>query len=346
MQFSANYQNYRIDNKPPLSIFDAEITNLNSRITNLEKITSELAKENFRKENNEENSSKFSNEEEVLKMTNPYIEEIENDSYLFLSIVLSYNSAYLSLKYACQTLCSKNISFLAKVYNLAKIFLIPFLLFPGISTPIVQISAFYFLYQETLTSLTSVDLDRLLLLKLFLIIVFGFMIAKEASQAINGIFYSYFEANNKKIYFFSGCYFPQIIQLLMTISLLYISILLMMSTDDSVDLLQNFAALYIVIDLDMIMMDFLRLTKFNLLLIKIDKYFREISKILREKMIYKQDLISMILFQKTIEINYEDKSKASKTIFILSRIFVILFLIIFGVLICVFEVYRSIKEEE
>lgn len=338
--------NYRLDSKPPLSKIDAEIINLNSRISNLEKITKQLAQENFRKDNNEDISSNFSNEEEVPKMTNPYIEEIENDSYLFLSVVLSYNSVYLSLKYAIRTLRSKNIPFMGKFYNLMKVFLIPFLLFPGISTPVVQISCFYFLYQETLTSLTAVDLNRLLLLKLFVIIVFGFMVAKEASQAINGLVYSYFEANNKKIYFLSACYFPQIFQLLMTILLLYISILIMMSTDDSVSLLQNFAALYIIIDLDVIIMDFLRLTKFNLLLLKIDKYFRDISKILQEKMIYKQDLISMILFQKTIEINYEDKSKISKKIFIFCRISAILFLIIFGVLILVFEVYKSIKEDE
>lgn len=168
------------------------------------------------------------------------------------------------------------------------------------------------------------------------------MIAREASQAINAIFYTYFEAKEKKNYFFAFCFFPQLIQLTVTFLLLYISIALMMSTNDSASLLQNFAALYVIIEMDNITMNFLRITKFNMLLLILDNYFHEISGEIEEKTIYSREIVTKVLFQEKIEIDYKQRPEKIKNLFIFTRIAIIFLLIGIGVLFWMAEVYASL----
>ena len=320
--------------------YDQEIQRLQERITRLENNNS------FKtdlKQNNEGYSPEISDGN--VEETKAYIEKIESDSYLYLSVVLSYNSMWLMLRYTWITLGDKTKPFKSKILNLMSVFVAPLLYIPGIATPFVQILCFYHVYNETTAELTTVDIDNLIVLKLFILIIFGFMVANEASQAMNAIFYCYFEARLKNYYFIYGCIMPQLFQLSITFGLLYVTILLLMATDDAVSLLQNFAALYVILELDNIMMNFIRLTKLNILLIYIDRKFKEVRDELSEKQIYRAEIIRKILTEDLIEVDYETKPDVFKNLFIYSRILLIGGLLGFGIWMWVEEVYKSLKLE-
>jgi len=336
--------NYQKSNVPTIypGAVNNELQKLYERIAKLEEVTSNL--EQKCTENDPKNQSEFDNEN--YDDTKAYIEKIESDSYLFLSIVLSYNSIWLTLKYTLRILCASDISLKTKIFSLMSIFFVPLLYVPGLATPLIQVLCFYFVYMESAASLTTVDLNDLIYLKLFLLVTFGFMVAQEASQAINSMFFCYFEATQKKYYFIYFCFLPQLFQLFTTFALLYVSILLMMATDDAVDLLQNFAALYVILELDNIMMNFLRLTKFNILLMKIDRKFKEVRDEFQEKQIYTYKIIRKILIEEEFEVDYEAKPDLYKNLFIYSRVLIILGLIGFGVLMWIVEVYESLSETQ
>ena len=154
--------------------YDQEIQRLQERITRLENNNS------FKtdlKQNNEGYSPEISDGN--VEETKAYIEKIESDSYLYLSVVLSYNSMWLMLRYTWITLGDKTKPFKSKILNLMSVFVAPLLYIPGIATPFVQILCFYHVYNETTAELTTVDIDNLIVLKLFILIIFGFMVANS-----------------------------------------------------------------------------------------------------------------------------------------------------------------------
>lgn len=317
--------------------YDQEIQKLQERISRLENFS---FKSDLKQNDQESPALSDPNVDE----TKAYIERIESDSYLYLSVVLSYNSMWLMLRYTWITLGDKTKPFKSKILNLMSVFVAPLLYIPGIATPFVQILCFYHVYNETTAELTTVDIDNLIVLKLFILIIFGFMVANEASQAVNAIFYCYFEARQKKYYFLYFCILPQLFQVSITFGLLYVTILLLMATDDAVSLLQNFAALYVILELDNIMMNFIRLTKLNILLIYIDKKFKEVRDELSEKQIYRAAIIRKILTEDLIEVDYETKTDVFKNLFIYSRICLIGGLLGFGIWMWIEEVYKSLKQ--
>jgi len=309
--------------------FNSYSKNLSSK---LEKFNKELSMEI--KQDIEAQEEK-KEEVEIVKL---YKEGVDGDSYLYLSVVLSYNALFLMVRFLFQGLCKKEVPLGTKVWGFFSILLAPLLLIPGLMTPVIQTVSFLVVLEDATKNFTGFDKDNLMVIKVMILVVFVLMVSKEASQAINSMFYCYFEAKEKKTYFLSGCFIPQFIQILMTFFLLYVSILLIFSTNDAINLIQNFAALYILLEIDNIVMEFVRLTKFNSILLKIDYGLHGVRKSLNSQEIYSHLVIKKILVEEQIEVDYAAYSKWSKCFFIIVRTLTIAGLIVFGVLIWYFRV--------
>ena len=241
------------------------------RINKLEEKVSNPENKNETPNNKEKHSNLTKLEKTHEESIILFKEKLDCDSYIYLSVILSYNALIYVLRFMC--CCSKNhpkLSFRQKCGKAIGVLFVPCLLIPGLATPCIQIYCFLNILDSAEKGFTSKDKINLIEIKIIILVIFLFMITKEASQAINSCFYCYLKAVDKKRYFLSLCFFPQIIQIAMTFFLLYVSILLIASTDDSISLIQNFAALYILLEIDTIIMQFIRLTKISYVLLNID----------------------------------------------------------------------------
>ena len=325
---------------------------LRTNTSKIEKLEEENAflKERFAKFAGEEDMNKQlsleikneKNEKGDIEAIKLYREGVDGDSYLYLSVVLSYNALILMLRFLCQGLCKREVSLGTKIWGFFSILFAPLLLIPGLITPIIQILSFFVVMEKAEMGFSLSDKDNLMEIKLLILLVFVLMVAKEASQAINSIFYCYFEASVKYTFFLSGCFLPQIIQITMTFFLLYVSILLIFSSDDSINLIQNFAALYILLEIDNIVMEFVRLTKLNSILLKIDYGLHGVREALKSKEIYSHHVIKKILVEKEIEVDFAAYSKSSKCLFIIMRTITIGSLIAFGVMVWYLRVENGV----
>ena len=320
-----NFVKYKAENIETFNVFTK---NLSKKVEKLNKELSIEIKQEIK-------------EEEKTEMIKLYKEGVDGDSYLYLSVVLSYNALTLMIRFLCQGLCKKEVSWKTKIWGFFSILLAPLLLVPGLLTPIIQILSFLFVLEAAEEDFTLSDKNNLMLIKLLILFVFVLMVTKEASQAINGMFYCYFEASVKSTFFLSGCFLPQIIQIIMTFFLLYVSILLIFSSDDSVDLIQNFAALYILLEIDNIVMEFVRLTKLNSILLKIDYGLHGVREALKSQEIYNHQVIKKILVENEIEVDFASHSKWSKYLFIIVRTITLGSLIAFGVMVWYLRVESS-----
>lgn len=160
------------------------------------------------------------------------------------------------------------------------IMIVVFLMLPGLATPTIQMVSFTYIISEVQTEFDedSTYIQNVLIMKIVILFVLLFMVTNEATQSIKSIMYSYSVAVNKTLYFCFLCFVPQIIQLLMTFILFYVSIELIAISDSATDLIQSFAGLYVLLDLDMCIMQFLRTTKFTSLLLNIKKISSRVFK--------------------------------------------------------------------
>lgn len=255
-------------------------------------------------------------------------EEIDCDSYLYFSVVLSYNTIPLLARFLFQGLCNCKIACCPKILMILSIFFSPLLFIPGILTPFIQTVGFISVLQAAVKNFKMHNEENIILIKVLVLFIFVSMIIKEASQALNAMFFLYTESRIKWKYFFYGCFLPQLLQLFMTFLLLYVSVLLILSSEDSIDLIQNFAALYILLEIDNIVMEFMRLTKLNMILLKINLGLHIIRKKLETPAILNNLLIQKVLTNKDIEFNLKEKSGTSKFFFVLLRVLIVLVFIV------------------
>ena len=222
--------------------------------------------------------------------------------------------------------------------NLGILLFFIILLTPGILVIVTQILCIIQLSQD---DSTGVDMSYMMTLKTLIIIFFFFISMREASSAFDVIGYFYMKAwgrdkniqkkldeelEKQSTYIKSEEYerfrqeienkrsdrlqtfiifiiriFPQIMQIFVCFLISYINIYLIGQVDNSIDLIQNFAALAILLEFDNFIMSFLRYVRFFTLykkfLEKLDvgveeKTIRKKEKADRKKEIQKlQDLI-------------------------------------------------------
>lgn len=294
-------------------------------------------KQNNSPSKNDENSKEMIYFEEERRSL-IFKEEVESDSYLYFSVVLSYNVFFLLLRLMFRGICDCKIPCATKLLGFISICFAPLLYVPGVVTPIIQLSGFAAVLDTAERNFDVQKDTSLMPIKMMVLIVFIFMVAKEASQSINALFYLYFEARFKWKYFTAGCFLPQLIQITMSFFLLYISVLLILSSNDAVDLIQNFAALFILLEIDTIVMDFVRLTKLNTILLKINLGLIDIRKKLNSPSLIKHHVIQKILAKGDIFVNFNNKAFIYKFIFIFLRIFVVISMIVLTLLVWYYKV--------
>lgn len=136
-----------------------------------------------------------------------------------------------------------------------------FLFSPGVLVVVTQIYCISNL--QTVTYSGTLDSSGLILLKELMIIFFFFLSMKEVSSAIANIGYHYKRTIVENSYLIllpvRAC--PQLLQIVMTFWFCYINIYLIEQVDDVANLIQNFAALAVVLEFDNYVMGFLRYMK-------------------------------------------------------------------------------------
>ena len=160
-------------------------------------------------------------------------------------------------------------SIIFQVLFILAFFLILF--FPGVLVVATQILCIGNL--GTVTYVGTSNSSGLLLLKELMVLFFFFLSMKEISSAIDAIAYHYkrtfqddLDEEKKNTegevkarpFLFPIRILPQLLQIVMTFWFSYINIYIIGQVDDSANLVQNFAALAIVLEFDNYVMDFLR----------------------------------------------------------------------------------------
>lgn len=262
-----------------------------------------------------------------------YKEDVDNDSYLYLSIAFSIVTIPLFLGYIYVIFCKKAIIFIKRLKFLVMLLISPLTLIPGIATPLIQFFSAFLLYRDAESQYSSIDMQSFVTLKFLMIVIFMFMVAREVSQAINSFFFCFFQAKRKKQFFFAGCFLPSLIQIFISFFIFYVTFLLIGSSNDPIDLIQNFAGIYILLEIDNIMMAFIRLTKLSVLLMIINQNLHQMREELGWKEIFSKELIKKILVENSLIIDYENQHIYFKKAFLLLRMIVIFGLIIFLIFI-------------
>ena len=271
-----------------------------------------------------------------------YKEHIDVDSYLYLSICLSFTTIPLYIGYFHVIFCKPNIPFKKRMQYLLSVCLSPIMLIPGIATPVLQLFCLYYVFQEAVETYTDMDKKTNQALKILILLIFIFMVARETTQAVNSFFYSFFEAKSKSLFFFAGCFLPPIIQASMAFLILFVSFLLIASTDDAINLIQNFASVYILLEIDNIMMNFLRLSKLIIFIVMIDNNLNILKEELGVISIFTHNILKKILVENELEIDYENnKHPYYKLAFLIVRIFTIISLVGFSAYVWVNNVVEG-----
>lgn len=189
----------------------------------------------------------------------------------------------LMVLFCCSSLDNLMESFVKVKQNFIQVFSIIFQVFfilafflilfsPGVLVVTTQILCIGNL--GTVTYIGTSNSSGLLLLKELMVLFFFFLSMKEISSAIDAIAYHYkrtfkddsADEENKhsegeakvRPFLFPIRIVPQLLQIVMTFWFSYINIYLIGQVDDSANLVQNFAALVIVLEFDNYVMDFLR----------------------------------------------------------------------------------------
>lgn len=138
-----------------------------------------------------------------------------------------------------------------------------FLFAPGILVVVTQVYCISTLQTVTYSG-TAEDSSGLILLKELMVVFFFFLSMKEVSSAIANIGYHYKRSMKEESFLMllpiRAC--PQLLQIVMTFWFCYINIYLIEQVDDVANLIQNFAALAVVLEFDNYVMSFMRYMKF------------------------------------------------------------------------------------
>ena len=128
------------------------------------------------------------------------------------------------------------------------------------------------------------------------------------TQGINSFYYCMFKATNKKEFFLSGCFLPPIAQISISFFIVFVSFLLIYSTDDPINIIQNFAGLYILLEVDDIIMQFLRQSKITVLFMTFTDQLREMRSELEIEEVFPENFTKKLLSEETHETNFEERS--------------------------------------
>lgn len=212
--------------------------------------------------------------------------------------------------------------------------LVIFLMLPGLATPAIQLVSFGYVISEIQTEFdeNASYLQNVIVMKIFVLFVLLCMVTNEVTQAANSAVFTYSKAKNKHLYFGFLCFVPQIIQLLMAFILFYVSIMVIVISETSVDCIQNFAGLYILLDLDLTIMQFLRTTKFTALLIYIKRLsIKTLKKELEGKEVFDIALMKEVFNKSEVELDILEEKKSNphvKKVLLGLRMLAVLFLMV------------------
>ena len=204
--------------------------------------------------------------------------------------------------------CQDNLTFAFRSFVLTIILaiILSILIFPGLFVIVTQGFCVIFLSQMEIDQNPNVMEGNLVILQALLIIVLSFMVSQETSQAVNTTYYLFTLMINslktniitdlkgvwrkRRVYAFVGIslliilIFP-LIQVTVVIFLLNMAISTILSTTDTLNLIQNFAGLYIVLEFDNLVLKFFGIFPWKSLVYEIlkKKFFLNysIEKILR-----------------------------------------------------------------
>ena len=232
-----------------------------------------------------------------------------------MSLLMVYHPLALIIHPILVLLKCSNKESLMKSFKLAKVHAIKFvsvffqisvilifftfLFAPGVLVVVTQVYCISNLQTVTYSS-TVEDSSGLILLKELMVVFFFFLSMKEVSSAIANIGYHYkrtiVENSSLMLLPMRAC--AQLLQIVMTFWFCYINIYLIEQVDDVANLIQNFAALAVVLEFDNYVMSFLRYMKFYKIYHKFLENFlgkhdkKKMSKAEKEKEI--QGLLSSI----------------------------------------------------
>ena len=198
------------------------------------------------------------------------LDKLDCDSYLLASFILRffiisfiYCLIYLIISvlclvfFPCVFMMTKSFKIILdsikSLFSLIILFLfLAFLLFPCILVIISQMMCIYKLFMNISDSSMVDEMDTLFLLKIFIIIFFFFITLKEISNAFDSMGYFYMFIFQKefwsKFFEFICSIIPQLIQILITFAISYVSLLIIHDQgDDPTNLIQNFAGLVIIL---------------------------------------------------------------------------------------------------
>lgn len=342
-----------------------DIDDINLKISNLEETKKELPTLNFplskdtplqteseKKIDDKllENDSptKYINQEsqENENQINIYKEEVDIDTYLYFSLAFSFTALPLIFGYIYVIFFKSGISLLKRMTYLLSVILSPLLLVPGLATPCLQLFCIYYVYEEALEYFDEYDEWTYYSLKILIIVIFVFMVAKETGQAINSFFFCFLNTTSKGHYFLAGCFLPPILQFTMAFLILYVGFLLIVATDDPVNLIQNFASVYVLLEIDNILMSFLKLSKISIFIIKINGKLDILRANLGIKAIFKKDIIMKVLIENSLEIDYKNEEPIYRTAFLLSRGILMVILVIFSVLVWIYGIEQEVTHHK
>ena len=229
---------------------------------------------------------------------------LESDSYLFASclfsgldkvflrFVFSFISMIIALIYSPIALIRRQCDYIIlSIYSFFHIFgvflLLSFLMLPPLLVCITQILAIY----EILVEIEyKIDISQMnfVFLKFLIIWIFNCMVSFETSQAIKVLAVLFKKISVVKCRdccnidhecvcpIFLICYWPtvlpQFIQIIVSLSISFASTAIIFDTDTILDLIQNFAGLYILLELDNLVMKFLKIINFKHIFIYISSF--------------------------------------------------------------------------
>jgi hypothetical protein len=190
-------------------------------------------------------------------------------AYMLVQIILTFVVSIMLLFLPCCFCFKKYYQIILKLLSIIiclgiKTVIVYLLLVPGIFVVCLQIIALKFL--EEIKNVNEIKYDDMLFLKVGIVIIYICMISKELSQGLNTFFYIIslcikVKKNDHKRDFFFGILslIMPLIQIMTTFFLCRISIQVILGSDSTIDIVQNFAGLYVILEFDNIMYSFLSL---------------------------------------------------------------------------------------
>ena len=286
----------------------------------------------------EENSDEETEDLEATIKRKAYREDIEVDTFMYLTLAFALTSVYLIPSYFKIIFGLKNLNFSQRFNYFCTVISSPLILIPGLATMLIQLYCVYYVYYEALATFSTMDKWSYMALKIILLVIFLFMVAKEVSQAINSFFYAVMKTKNLKYFFYSLCFLPPLIQMSMGFIILFVGFLLIASTDDPINLIQNFASVYVLLEIDNIMMDFIKMSKLSLCINSINSKLDILRREMGAIEIFNKRLMMKLMVEETLEMKYIDSSPTFKKYFMVTRMVCMVLLFLFAVAVYVFEI--------